>query len=83
MEWSNILCPSDAQSPRSMSLQRSLQNGRNFWDCTQGTDFWQIGHWTTLAVLSVFIANTLLIENQYLVLVAMDVDEHRWIKNAL
>jgi len=45
-EAPGMTCRSLAQSPRSISLQRSEQNGRQRLSVTQGTALPQLGHST-------------------------------------
>ena len=45
-----IACFSVIQAPRSMSLQRSLQNGRNGEASDHSTGRWQVGQLTTVAM---------------------------------
>ena len=50
-----MLCPSLAHSPKSISLQRSLQKGRNGFLDDQTTDCLQVGHETILSITYSFL----------------------------
>lgn len=53
--------PSLAHSPKSISLQRSLQKGLNLLSGLQTTSFWQVGQLTLLGTAELQIMTVALI----------------------